>query len=54
MFYLRLLYYLQAFEGPGTFVRTVLYVGMDIIPFTGMLKDAIEIVKSADAISFKT
>merc|ERR1719331_1147073 len=37
LFYLRLLYYLQAFEGPGTFVRTVLYVGMDIIPFTGML-----------------
>jgi hypothetical protein len=37
LFYLRLLYYLQAFEGPGTFVRTVLYVGMDIVPFTGML-----------------
>merc|ERR1719174_682618 len=37
LFYLRLLYYLQAFEGPGTFVRTVLYVGMDILPFTGML-----------------
>ena len=32
-----MLYYLQAFEGPGTFVRTVLYVGWDIRAFTGML-----------------